>query len=97
MTDNNEVWGYSAGYGIECDHEMTVDIWPLGGRMNPGLFCKIEIDENASKGEISRFIIFDNLWNKVKECVCAEDYKRHEDGRCIHVLDWCIGKVDFYF
>ena len=47
LADNNENWGYSAGYGIECDHDMTVDVWPLGGRMNPGLFYKTEIDENA--------------------------------------------------
>ena len=47
FTDNNEVWGYSAGYGIECDHDMTVEIWPLGGNYHPGLFYKIEIDESS--------------------------------------------------
>lgn len=47
LADNNEVWGYSAGYGIECDHDMTVDVWPLGGKMFPGLFHKIEINESA--------------------------------------------------
>ena len=47
LTDNNEVWGYSAGYGIECDHDMTVEIWPLGGNYHPGLFYKIEIDDSS--------------------------------------------------
>ena len=47
LADNNEVWGYSAGYGIECDHDMTVDVWPLGGKMFPGLFHKIEINESV--------------------------------------------------
>ena len=52
LADNNYVWGYSAGYGIECDHDMTVDVWPLGGMMFPGLFHKIEINESAWKRDI---------------------------------------------
>ena len=30
-TDNNEVWGYEAGYDILCDHDMILDVVPLGG------------------------------------------------------------------
>ena len=31
LTDNNEVWGYEAGYDILCDHDLILDVLPLGG------------------------------------------------------------------
>ena len=31
MTDNNEVWGYEAGYDILCEQDVIWDVVPLGG------------------------------------------------------------------